>query len=233
MSILRPLFDRICRSDWTLDVTPPGVDAQEGWQYSHSFSDPDDRWVSEPPPQLERLLGGSGAMTAGLGGSSRSRSSSHGSTSTGSHTPQTWVRRRRWVRVMRRRLDIPPLPFLLPDGAMYHLADGQLIPYIDHDESDFGGSDGQELSAMPSSGMASQDYVARARYLVGTPSLDDGDMGSALDARRMIAKLERATTELRQGLLGKFLLQWLLHDMCSDTSQVMTMRSGRYTQKFC
>ena len=135
--------------------------------------------------------------------------------------------------MMRRRLDIPPLPILLPDGAMYHLADGQLIPYIDHDESDFGGSDGQELSAMPSSGMASQDYVARARYLVGTPSLDDGDMGSALDARRMIAKLERATTELRQGLLGKFLLQWLLHDMCSDTSQVMTMRSGRYTQKFC
>ncbi|KAI0750930.1 hypothetical protein C8Q80DRAFT_1217832 [Daedaleopsis nitida] len=189
-------------SDWTLDVTPPGVDAQEGWQYAHSFSDPDEDWVSEQPPQLERLLTGNGAVAVGLGGSSRSRSSSHGSTSTGSHNPQSWVRRRRWVRVMRRRLDIPPLPFLLPDGAMYHLADGQLMPYVDHEESDFGGSDGQELSTMPSTGFASQDYVARARYLVGTPHPDSGDLSSALEARRMIAKLERATTELRQGLLG-------------------------------
>lgn len=197
-------------SDWTLDVTPPGVDAQEGWQYAHSFSDPDDQWVSEPPPQLERLLSGSGAVGLGLGGSSRSRSSSHGSTSTGSHSPQAWVRRRRWVRVMRRRLDIPPLPFLLPDGGMYHLADGQLIPYVENEESDFGGSEGQELSAMPSSGYSSQDYVARARYLVGTPHPDDRDMSSALEARRMIAKLERATTELRQGLLSKLCNQLAL-----------------------
>ena len=86
---------------------------------------------------------------------------------------------------------------------MYHLAEGHLIPYVDREESDFGGSDGQELSAMPSFGLASQDYVARARYLVGTPHPDDGDLSSALEARRMIAKLERATTELRQGLLSK------------------------------
>ncbi|KAI0352816.1 FYVE-domain-containing protein [Trametes cingulata] len=192
-------------SDWTLDVTPPGVDAQDGWQYAHSFNDPDDQWLSEPPPQLERLLTGSGAVAAGLGGSSRSRSSSRASSSSHSHGPQTWVRRRRWVRVMRRRLDIPPLPFLQPDGAMYHLVDGQLIPYVDHEGSDFGGSDGQELGAMPSSGLTSQDYVARARYLVGTPQPDDRDTGTALEARRMIAKLERATTELRQGILSECL----------------------------
>ncbi|KAI0650620.1 FYVE zinc finger-domain-containing protein [Trametes meyenii] len=189
-------------SDWTLDVTPPGVDAQDGWQYAHSFTDPDDQWVSEPPPQLERLLSGSGAVAAGLGGSSRSRSSSRASSSSSSHPPQTWVRRRRWVRVMRRRLDIPPLPFLQPDGAMYHLADGQLVPFLDYDGSDFGGSDGQELGAMPSSGLASQDYVARARYLVGTPQPDSRDADSALEARRMIAKLERATNELSQGILS-------------------------------
>ncbi|KAH9850711.1 hypothetical protein C2E23DRAFT_297085 [Lenzites betulinus] len=191
-------------SDWTLDVTPPGVDAQDGWQYAHTFSDPDDQWVSEQPPPLERLLTGSGAVAVGLGGSSRSRSSSHASTSSGSHPhgSHTWVRRRRWVRVMRRRLDIPPLPFLQPDGAMYHLVDGQLIPFLEHDGSDFGGSDGQELNAMPSSGMSSQDYVARARYLVGSPQVEGRDPDSALDARRMIAKLERATTELRQGILG-------------------------------
>ncbi|KAJ8464010.1 hypothetical protein ONZ51_g9875 [Trametes cubensis] len=191
-------------SDWTLDVTHPGVDAQDGWQYAHTFNDPDDQWVSEPPPQLERLLTGSGAVAVGLGGSSRSRSSSRASTSSGAHPhgPQTWVRRRRWVRVMRRRLDIPPLPFLQPDGAMYHLVEGQLIPYIEHDGSDFGGSDGQEMGAMPSSGLSSQDYVARARYLVGTPQTDENDTGSALEARRMIAKLERATNELRQGILS-------------------------------
>ena len=204
--VVHLLTSAVFRSDWTLDVTHPGVDAQDGWQYAHTFNDPDDQWVSEPPPQLERLLTGSGAVAVGLGGSSRSRSSSRASTSSGAHPhgPQTWVRRRRWVRVMRRRLDIPPLPFLQPDGAMYHLVEGQLIPYIEHDGSDFGGSDGQEMGAMPSSGLSSQDYVARARYLVGTPQTDENDTGSALEARRMIAKLERATNELRQGILSEF-----------------------------
>ncbi|KZT12820.1 FYVE-domain-containing protein, partial [Laetiporus sulphureus 93-53] len=196
-------------SDWTLDVTHPGVDAEDGWQYAHSFDDPDDAWTAELPLQLERLLSGSGAVTAGLGGS-RSRSSSRGRSSSSSRHDsshsQSWVRRRRWVRVMRRRLDIPPLPFLQPDGAMYNLtADGSLIPYVEQDE-DVSDSDGQELGAMSSTGLSSaQDYVARARYLAGT---QDGDAESsngaqsALEARRAIAKLERATTELSQGILN-------------------------------
>jgi hypothetical protein len=53
---------------------------------------------------------------------------------------------------------------------------------------------------------SAQDYVARARYLVGKQSRDaeaNGDFVSAVEARRAIAKLERATTELRQGLLSK------------------------------
>ncbi|KAH9940598.1 hypothetical protein B0H21DRAFT_794571 [Amylocystis lapponica] len=195
-------------SDWTLDVTHPGVDAEDGWQYAHSFDDPDDQWTAEQPPQLERLLTGNGAVTAGLGNGARSRaSSSSSSTSRPDPNPQTWVRRRRWVRVMRRRLDISPLPFLQPDGAMYHLGtDGTLIPYVEADFSDFSDGDGQELGAVPSSGLSSaQDYVARARYLAGTPYPDADESngaGSALDARRAIAKLERATTELRQGILG-------------------------------
>nr|VWP00534.1 Pre-mRNA-splicing ATP-dependent RNA helicase PRP28 (EC [Ganoderma boninense] len=108
------------------------------------------------------------------------------------------------ARILHMRSIYPRCRSSSPDGAMYHLADGQLIPYVEHGdgESDFGGSDGQEMSAMPTLGLGSQDYVARARYLVGTPHPDDGDMSSALEARRMIAKLERATTELRQGLLG-------------------------------
>lgn len=199
------------RSDWTLDVTHPGVDAEDGWQYSHYFDDTDDKWTAEMPPQLERLLNGSGAVTAGLSGSSsRGSSSSRAGPSSrpASISAHHWVRRRRWVRVMRRRLDITPLPFLQPDGAMYHLdTDGVLIPHIESEGSIFGDHEGQELGSMPSHGLSSaQDYVARARYLAGTQYGDAesivGDP-SALEARRAIAKLERATTELRQGILGK------------------------------
>jgi hypothetical protein len=159
--------------------------------------------VSEQPPQLERLLSGNGAVTAGLGSPGRSR----GGSSFSNASPQSWVRRRRWVRVMRRRLDIPPLPFFEPDGAMYHLAaDGAMIPYIEEYQSDLG-EDGQELGTMQSTALSSaQDYVARARYLVGNQSRDadaSSDAVSAVDARRAIAKLERATTELRQGILSK------------------------------
>ncbi|KAK7695501.1 hypothetical protein QCA50_000137 [Cerrena zonata] len=193
-------------SDWTLDVTHPGVDAELGWQYAHSFEDPDDQWTSEPPPQLERLLSGSGAMTAGLGSSSGS-SGRAGPSRANSSQSHRWVRRRRWVRVMRRRLDIPPLPFLQPDGRMYDLdADGHLIPHVELAESDYGDNDGQELASMPSTGLSStQDYVTRARYLAGNQNGDaesSNGQSSALEARRAIAKLERATTELRQGVIG-------------------------------
>jgi hypothetical protein len=91
---------------------------------------------------------------------------------------------------------------------MYHLAsDGAMVPYIEEYHSDLGEGDGQELGAMRSTLLSSaQDYVARARYLVGNQSQDTdsaNDAVSGIDARRAIAKLERATTELRQGLLSK------------------------------
>lgn len=110
---------------------------------------------------------------------------------------------------MRRRLDIPPLPFLQPDGAMYLLdADGALVLYEGDDDDHFDGTDGQELGSMPSSGLtAAQDYVARARYLAGSMNNDADfvmDSSSAVQARRAIAKLERATAELREGILGAF-----------------------------
>ncbi|GJE84451.1 ankyrin unc44 [Phanerochaete sordida] len=188
-------------SDWTLDITHPSVDAEEGWQYAHSFDDTDDAWTAEQPAQLQRLLTGTGAMTAGLGGTNSSSSSRSRSA-----TSHAWVRRRRWVRVMRRRLDIPPLPFMQPDGALYLLdSEGALVPYVPEQDSDDHGAEGQELGSMPSSGLTSaQDYVARARYLAGaqngeTESIAGSD---AVQARRAIAKLERATTELRQGILS-------------------------------
>ncbi|KAG2146703.1 FYVE-domain-containing protein, partial [Suillus clintonianus] len=211
----RPAMDGTERShfwlsDWTLDVTHPGVDVEAGWQYAQDFSLPDETWTAEPPPQLQRLLSGSGLMTASLGSPSRSHSrasssSSATSVSVAARAP-TWVRRRRWVRVMRRRLDVPPLPFQEPDGAMYHLElDGSLIPFIQVDESEFAEGEGQELGTMTSTRLSSaQDYVSRARYLVGTQRdvATSGETLSAVEARRAIAKLERATTELRQGILS-------------------------------
>ncbi|KAG6868447.1 hypothetical protein C0993_002585 [Termitomyces sp. T159_Od127] len=188
-------------SDWTLDVTHPGVDAQEGWQYAHSFNDPDDQWTADQTPQLDRILSGSSLVGTGFGDSSgRARSTGN------SRPPQTWVRRRRWVRIMRRRLDIPPLPFLEPNGSMYHLdANGSFIPFVgDNQENNEG--EGQELGAMPSTFLSSaQDYVSRARYLVGNQSQhtdNNGTPPSAVEVRRAIAKLERATMELRQGILA-------------------------------
>lgn len=199
--------DASLRSDWTLDVTHPGVDAEEGWQYAQSFDDADDQWVAEQSPQLQRLLKGSGAVAAGISGGSRSNGSSSSRSRSG--TAQSWVRRRRWVRVMRRRLDIPPLPFMQPDGAMYHLdADGTLVLHQGDDDDHYDGAEGQELGFMPSHGLASaQDYVARARYLAGTMNSDSDSImesSSAVQARRAIAKLERATAELREGILGAY-----------------------------
>lgn len=179
-------------------MTHPGVDAEDGWQYSHQFSDPGDQWSAEIPPPLQRLLTGNSTPVnfAVAGPSSRNRSSQ------GPRVPQTWVRRRRWVRVMRRRLDIPQLPFLQSDGSMYLLdPDGNLIPFLaDNDNSS---DDGQELGALPESLLAkNKDYVSRARYLVGALPSDTNSPLSPVDTRRAIAKLERGTTELRQGILG-------------------------------
>jgi hypothetical protein len=107
---------------------------------------------------------------------------------------------------MRRRLDIPPLPFLGPDGEYHHwLHDGTMVPF-EGTINGIGESEGQELSAVPNNPLASaQDYVARARYLAG-PQVADPEtvyqLNSAVEARRAIAKLERATMELRQGILG-------------------------------
>ena len=188
-------------SDWTLDLTHPRVDANEGWQYAHTFDDAEDKWTAEPPPPLERLLSGSGVVSAGLGASTSRPNSASRAAAT-----QAWVRRRRWVRVMRRRLDIPPLPFLGPDGAMYQLSDnGTLVPHVSETRSDGYEVDGHELGAMPPSFLSvSQDYVARSRYLAGTPSSTDpsGNSESAADVRRAITKLERAVMELRTGMLG-------------------------------
>ena len=109
---------------------------------------------------------------------------------------------------MRRRLDIPPLPFLQPDGIMYHFtSDGHLVPFMEPSTNEDNEEGGQELSTMPSTGLSSvQDYVARARYHAGNSTESPMESISAVEARRAIAKLVRATTELRQGILSAWFI---------------------------
>ena len=221
---------RYFRSDWTVDVTHPALDA-EGWQYAQSFDDLDEKWTAEMPIQLERITS-SHALSSGFSGfSSRGALSS----ATLGRPQLQWVRRRRWVRIMRRRLDIPPLPFLEPDGAMYHLdPDGCLIPYVEKSCNNSPDSvEGQELGAMSSTFLTSaQDYVSRARYLVGNHLQDwDADEGSSIEIRRAISKLERATTELRQGILSTY--GNLLSERIMTFKQRMMRSSARYKPKSC
>ncbi|KAF8341512.1 uncharacterized protein EI90DRAFT_2905326, partial [Cantharellus anzutake] len=200
-------------SDWMLDVTHPRVDVTDGWQYSRYLDDTEDRWTAETPPQLERLLTGSGLVAAGLG----SPSTSSGSTrSNGQHvskkgalqnTNLAWARRRRWVRVMRRRLDVTSLPLMQPDGNLYSLTeDGGFAPYVPDEISDLGDDEdgGVELSTLTSNGLSShQDYISRARYLVGSsgsPSMDEMGPQTPADIKRDINKLSRAVGELRLGM---------------------------------
>jgi hypothetical protein len=188
-------------SDWTLDLTDPRVNAAEGWQYATSFKERDENWTADPPSALESLLNGSGVLTPSP------YSSASGSQNT------TWVRRRRWVRVMRRRLDIPALPFMESDGSLYSLTnEGTLVPHIDlnpEQNSPQVEEEGAELSSIPLPSpllSQSQDYVSRAKYLAGGHlTIEDGTTNaSPATVRRSIAKLERAVSELRIGVLSKF-----------------------------
>lgn len=180
----------LSRSDWTLDSTHPKVDVDEGWQYARSFDDPDDQWVAEMPATLKHVLIRYNALSSNTPGTS-------------AQPQHTWVRRRRWVRVMRRRIDIPPLPYMGPDGGMYLIDDnGMLIP---RQEEVYDSEGGQELGQIPRSHLTfTEDYVARARYLAGSPRDNEVDGASdLLEVRKLIIKLERAVLELRAGMLGK------------------------------
>ena len=199
------------------------MDVNEGWQYARSFEDPDEQWSAEPPPLLERIMSGAGVL-----GRATSSSSSPGpsnainianSTQATPNDVTSWVRRRRWIRVLRRRLDIPSLPFLQPDGLRYYLGtDGTLLPAEENQVGSYEG-DGQEMGTFTST-IAGQDYVSRARYLAGTQRkgsvsvglVDNNGFGingetvSAADLKRAIGRLERASIELRAGILSGFFI---------------------------
>lgn len=100
---------------------------------------------------------------------------------------------------------------------MYQLtSEGSLVPFSSEVESDGQANDGRELGAMPSSFLSiSHDYVARSRYLAGTPNGSETPVNNehvpAQEMRRSITKLERAVMELRTGMLGVLMVQSILH----------------------
>ncbi|ETS59631.1 hypothetical protein PaG_06555 [Moesziomyces aphidis] len=195
-------------SEWQLDTTHPLVDVEQGWQYAQSFDALDDKWSSQPPPPLERLLEGRGlsasvtrALTGGAG-LANAQADQEASAS-------GWVRRRRWVRVMRRRLDIE---FGDDLEACEGAASGASELSGDEDAAYGSGSQGLSTAAMMAAQEAAKlecsqlgpdaDYVSRARALAGSSAAAGATPADAMGAdrdelARRIARLYMAITELR------------------------------------
>ncbi|ORY85384.1 hypothetical protein BCR35DRAFT_313422 [Leucosporidium creatinivorum] len=173
-------------SDWSVDLTDPSSSPVDGWSYATSFDAAAEEWSSEPPADLQRVLEGDSGMS--LGG-------------------QKWVRRRRWVRVMRRRLDIPSWGF------------GEVKQDEEVDANDSKAADTLHSPAAPP---ATEDYRARAQFLAGihVPAASSSDRASIrsgktvlaegesepeldrVELRKAAARLERAADELRAGILS-------------------------------
>ncbi|KAL8286312.1 hypothetical protein RQP46_004800 [Phenoliferia psychrophenolica] len=168
-------------SDWTVDLTDQSSSPADGWSYASSFDAPADEWSSEPPLELRRILEGGGGI--GLGG-------------------QKWVRRRRWVRVMKRRLDVPAWGYNWPQHE---------------DGSSAAPETNATLSVSPSEAPnPNADYLVRAQFLAANHRFSTSDRGSIrsgktvepgdgeldrVELRKVAARLERATDELRAGTL--------------------------------
>ncbi|BGO96805.1 hypothetical protein NBRC10513v2_000741 [Rhodotorula toruloides] len=147
-------------SNWVVDTTAPSGSPIDGWSYATSFEAPDSEWTPEPPLDVRRALEG-GASLATLGGGKK------------------WVRRRKWVRVMRRRLELPDWGFA--DQPSFPRREEQ------HDSS-----------------AESDDYRSRAQFLAGVTGeteLTSGVEGNErAELRKVAARLERAADELRRGM---------------------------------
>ncbi|SPO27469.1 uncharacterized protein UTRI_10586 [Ustilago trichophora] len=197
-------------SEWQLDTTHPLVDVEHGWQYAQSFDALDDKWSSQPPPPLERLLEGRGlsasvtrALTGGAGLASAQGDQEASSSG--------WVRRRRWIRVLRRRLDIEFGDDLEAcEGALSSDADelGESIGAGTYGAESHGLSTAAIMAAQEAAKLeCSQlgpdaDYVSRAKALAGSSAASGATPADALgddrdELARRIARLVMAITELR------------------------------------
>lgn len=192
-------------SQFFVDLSPSNVNAEQGWQYAKSFDELEENWSSEIPNEVVRILSGGEIPNKGV----------------------KWVRRRRWARIMRRRIHIPHWGF----------DDDPVSSSSEHTEGEEHRSTklNQGSSEMPAT--AVRDYLERAQYFVGSHIRSraqaengtkdwynsDGDetmslrslqtviaesqngeeeLGNA-SARKVIARLERALQELHEGIEGE------------------------------
>ncbi|GAA5862981.1 hypothetical protein JCM1840_002345 [Sporobolomyces johnsonii] len=172
-------------SDWVVDLSSQSSSPHDGWSYANSFEAPPEEWSPEPPAELQNML--SGAAALGMSG-------------------KKWVRRRRWVRVMRRRLDLPDWGY------------ADLPPFPRRTANAASSSSPTELTVSPS-----MDYRARAQFLAGSQHAAPNGVASdrasirsgktvmpespeepldEVGLRKVAARLERAADELRRGMVS-------------------------------
>lgn len=197
--------------EWQLDRTHPHVDPIDGWQYAQSFDAPEDRWTALIPPQLTRLLEGKGlgsSLTRSITAGTFSGPAGHSSSTSGADSevfPHGWVRRRRWVRVMRRRLDIEFGDELeAAEFTSLSVKPGELPSRISEVTTSNVARDARlECDALESGA----DYLARAKALAGRPAREGVTPADALEEDAVtiqgrITRLELAIAELRGSAFG-------------------------------
>lgn len=190
-------------SIWQNDLTSPQVDAESGWQYSQSFETPDERWCASVPAPLGRLMDG-----RGLGASVQRAVSSVVLASTGAAPVAEaeavnvgWVRRRRWVRVMRRRLDIAFNDDLEATEQNSTTRSTQ-SPSTTESQRVFESSIVLQAQADARNDAQKEgpdaDYMRRARAMAGSTNGDTFTDMDENELQRRLTRIELAITELRQ-----------------------------------
>lgn len=225
-------------SDWQNDFTHPQVEAEQGWQYSASFDTPDERWVATAPPPLTRLLEG-----RGLGQSVQRAvnnvvlaSSGTASVAETEAVSSGWVRRRRWVRVMRRRLDIEIGDDLeameqASLNAMATTASATAGSSLLTSASIYEAQQEGRLAAQQLGPDA--DYLARSQSMAGTVDGEtpiigqDGDRHTDL-LKKQIVRLELAVSELRQHAFSDE--DYTRQQRAEDLLKRYTLRLGQLRQ---
>ncbi|KAN0063069.1 FYVE zinc finger domain protein upa1 [Thecaphora frezii] len=198
-------------SEWQQDLTHPLVSVEEGWQYAQSFDALDDRWSAEIPPPLARVLDGGGlsasvtrAITGGAGAAVAQGDQ---------EVAQGWVRRRRWVRVMRRRLDIEFGDELEASEFAFSQSGASDATAEVGAALGLEGAGSLSTAAIIAAQEAARtecaqlgpdaDYLSRAKALAGSSATSGSTPADSLghdkdELARRIARLVMAMTELRQ-----------------------------------
>ncbi|GAA6059111.1 hypothetical protein JCM10212_002082, partial [Sporobolomyces blumeae] len=151
-------------SSWSLDLSfSPRSSPHDGWSYAPSFDTPDQDWSPEFPPSADLAA------------------------SVTWKNAKKYVRRRKWVRILRRRVDLPDWGYpnapsvatALSDEAVDYRTKAAFI--VDEVER----SPASSLKPLPSTSGAPGDSV-----------------DSAVSLRKIAVRLERAADVLRNGIEG-------------------------------